>query len=66
MQGVCSEIYRERAFVDAGLSPPAPLPVASRLAETSLMFLVHPTLDEGDMRDCAQAVAKVMRTAARD
>jgi dTDP-4-amino-4,6-dideoxygalactose transaminase len=64
-QGGCSEIYRERAFVDAGLAPEKPLPVASRLSETSLVFLVHPTLAESDMRDAAQAVAKVMRVAAR-
>ena len=41
------------------------MPVAARLSDTSLMFLVHPTLDESDMRDAAQAVAKVMRAAAR-
>lgn len=64
-QGVCSEIYRERAFRAAGLGPPAPLPEAARLGETSLMFPVHPTLEESDMRDCARAVAKVMRAAAR-
>lgn len=65
IQGGCSEIYRERAFLDAGWAPARPLPNAAKLAETSLMFLVHPTLDEADMRDTAQAVAKVMRVAAR-
>jgi dTDP-4-amino-4,6-dideoxygalactose transaminase len=62
-QGACSEIYRERAFVEAGFAPARRLPIAARLAETSLAFLVHPTLDESDMRDCARAVAKVMRKA---
>ena len=38
--GSCSEIYREKAF--GGL--PARLPVAQELGESSLMFLVHPTL----------------------
>ena len=65
LQGGCSEIQRERAFVDAGWAPSQPLPVAARLGETSLMFLVHPTLEEGDMHDAAQAVAKVMSVAAR-
>ncbi|MGQ0512056.1 MAG: DegT/DnrJ/EryC1/StrS family aminotransferase [Betaproteobacteria bacterium] len=65
LQGACSEIYREKAFVDAGLGPVAPLPVARGLSDTSLMFLVHPTLTEADMRDTAHAVAKVMRAAAR-
>lgn len=64
-QGACSEIYRERAFVDRGWAPAQPLPVAARLAGTSLMFLVHPTLDEADMLDAARAVAKVLRVAAR-
>ena len=39
-------------------------PVAARLSEASLMFLVHPTLDEVDMRDAAKALAKVMKVAA--
>lgn len=65
LQGGCSEIYRERAFVERGWAPEKPLPVASRLSETSLMFLVHPTLDEADLRDAARATAKVMRAAAR-
>ena len=64
-QGSCSEIYREKAFLDAGLGPVAPLPVARRLSDTSLMFLVHPTLTEADMRDTARAVAKVMRAASQ-
>jgi hypothetical protein len=64
-QGSCSEIYLEKAFVRGGLGPVAPLPVARRLSEASLMFLVHPTLTEADMRDTARAVAKVMRAAAR-
>jgi hypothetical protein len=63
MQGGCSEIYRERAFTDAKLAPGRPLPVAARLSNTSLLFVVHPTLDETDMRDSAKAVAKVMRAA---
>ena len=61
--GACSEIYLERAFVDAGLGPKAPLPVASRLADSSLMFMLHPGLTEQDMRDTCAAVAKVMRAA---
>jgi len=62
--GACSEIYRERAFADAGLAPRTPLPVASALAETTLMLMLHPGLDERDMQDTCDAVAKVMRAAA--
>lgn len=61
--GACSEIYREQAFVDAGLGPDRPLPVASRLADLSLMFMLHPGLSGEDMRDTCAAVAKVMRAA---
>lgn len=62
--GSCGEIYREKAFADAGLAPPAALPVARALGETSLAFLVHPTLGEDDMRDTVAAVTKVMAAAA--
>ena len=65
MAGSCSEIYRERAFVAAGLGPDQPLPVAQSLSQTSLMFMVHPTLDERDMADTVAAVHKVMQVAAR-
>lgn len=63
--GSCSEIYRERAFADRGWVPPERLPDARRLGETSLMFMVHPTLTEMDMADTVAAVRKVMRVAAR-
>ncbi|MEK7436908.1 MAG: DegT/DnrJ/EryC1/StrS aminotransferase family protein [Pseudomonadota bacterium] len=61
--GACSEIYLEKAFTDAGLGPKQQLPVASRLADASLMFMLHPGLAEQDMRDTCSAVAKVMRAA---
>jgi dTDP-4-amino-4,6-dideoxygalactose transaminase len=61
--GSCSEIYRELAFVRSGLGPGQPLPVAQALSETSLMFLVHPTLAEGDMLDTARAIRKVLAAA---
>lgn len=62
--GSCSEIYREKAFVDAGLSPEKRLPEAMLQGETSLMFLVHPTLCDSDMEDACKAVIKVMAVAA--
>ena len=61
--GACSEIYLEKAFTDAGLGPKQPLPVASRLADSTLMFMLHPGLTEQDMQDTCAAVAKVMRAA---
>jgi dTDP-4-amino-4,6-dideoxygalactose transaminase len=62
--GSCSEIYLEKVF-PADLRPPARLPIARELGETSLMFLVHPTLSERDMEDTAHAVEKVLTYAAR-
>lgn len=55
--GSCSEVYRERALTDAGLQPRHPLPVAVRMAEEALAFLVHPGLTAADMREVAHAVA---------
>lgn len=60
--GTCSEIYLEQAF-PAELRPLARLPVARALGETSLMFLVHPTLDLSDMDDVAAAVERVLAAA---
>jgi dTDP-4-amino-4,6-dideoxygalactose transaminase len=60
--GSCSEIYLEKAF--DGLRPAERLPVARELGETSLMFLIHPTLSEQDMLDTVAAVEKVMAKAA--
>jgi dTDP-4-amino-4,6-dideoxygalactose transaminase len=62
--GSCSEIYLERAF-PAELRPRERLPVAKELGETTLMFLVHPTLSELDMKDTAAAVEKVLLGATR-
>ncbi|AEG15303.1 Glutamine--scyllo-inositol transaminase [Desulfofundulus kuznetsovii DSM 6115] len=63
--GSCSEIYLEKAFEKEGLRPPERLKVAKELGETSLMFLVHPTLSEKDIYDTCCAVEKVLRVATR-
>jgi dTDP-4-amino-4,6-dideoxygalactose transaminase len=61
--GSCSEIYLEKAFVN--LRPAARLKTARELGETSLMFLVHPTLSDKDMDDTCKAVEKVMQAACK-
>lgn len=61
--GSCGEIYREKAFTTAGFVPTQRYPVAQELSDTSLAFLLHPTLTETDMLDTCHAVAKVMRAA---
>lgn len=63
--GSCPEIHREQSFRDAGLQPSHPLPVARELGETSLMFLVHPTLGGEEILDTRRAVAKVLGAATR-
>lgn len=61
--GVCPEIYLEKAFGDAGLAPEARLPVARECGETSLQFLVHPTLEERHMRFTCDTLREVMAQA---
>ena len=63
--GSCSEVYLEKAFDGDGLRPVKRLPVARELGETSLMFLVHPTLMEKDMETVVAAVRKVMKEAEK-
>ena len=63
LQGVSPEIYREQAFIDAGLAPASPLPVARELGETSVMLLVDPTLGVQDMAEAARVVWDVMEEA---
>jgi hypothetical protein len=60
--GSCSEVYLEKAFGE--VRPKHRLPVARELGETSLAFLVHPTLKEADIDDVCIAVEKVMAVAA--
>lgn len=60
--GSCSEIYLEKAF-PYDMRPSQRLDVARELGETSLMFLVHPTLSEKDMLDTCQAVGGVFSVA---
>jgi dTDP-4-amino-4,6-dideoxygalactose transaminase len=62
--GSCSEIYLERAFQD-GLRPRQRFTVAKELGESSLMFLVHPTLSPADMHDTCAAVDKVLNAASK-
>ncbi|MHB0981545.1 MAG: DegT/DnrJ/EryC1/StrS family aminotransferase [Thermoleophilia bacterium] len=63
--GVCPEIYREKAFVEARMVPPERLPAARELGETSLMLPVHPTLKPEHMHSIAEVVLEVVAEAAR-
>lgn len=61
--GSCSEIYLEKAFDNDGMRPYDRFPVAQKLGETSLMFLVHPMLTEKDMLETCDAVKRVLDRA---
>ncbi|NUQ66607.1 MAG: DegT/DnrJ/EryC1/StrS aminotransferase family protein [Pirellulales bacterium] len=64
--GACPEIYLEKAFHGTTLRPARRLPNARRLGETSLMFLVHPTLTTQDILDTSAALKKVLHAAVRN
>lgn len=57
--GSASEVYLEKAFDNTGLRPESRLPIAKQLGETSLMFLVHPTLTEDEIKQTVQAINSV-------
>ena len=61
--GACPEMYREKAFRDAGFGPVERLAGAVELGETSLMFLVHPTLGPEHISQTCAVVADVLRQA---
>lgn len=63
--GSCSEIYLEKAFSKKKLGPPKRLPVAKELGQTSLMFLVHPTLTLQQMNRTCLIIKKILLRAAR-
>ena len=53
----------EKAFDNTGWRPESRLPVAKALGETSLMFLVHPTLTELEIQKTCDVIAKVLQQA---
>lgn len=63
--GTCPEIYREKAFENTGWQPPNRFPMARQLGETSLMFLVHPTLKPFEIEKTCQALQSVILLAQK-
>lgn len=61
--GTCSEVYLEKAFEGTGYRPKDRLPTARLLGETSLMFLVHPTLAEPEIARTCEALTEVVKLA---
>ncbi len=64
-QGSCSEVYMEKAFDNTGWRPDVRLPVAKELGETSLMFLVHPTLTKSEIQRTCDSIRQVMAQASK-
>lgn len=62
-QGSCSEVYREKAFDEVPCQPVQPLVNAIALGETSLMFLVHPTLTGAEIDKTCAVIRNVMESA---
>ena len=62
--GVCPEIYLEKAFKSRSFEPDKRLPVAKELGETSLMFLVHPTLTTDEVNKTCDIISEVMQLAS--
>lgn len=64
--GSASEVYLEKAFDNTGLRPEPRLPIAKQLGETSLMFLVHPTLLESEIKKTIQTIETVFHQIDTD
>ncbi len=64
-QGSCSEVYLEKAFDATGWRPRNRLVNAQQLGETTLMFLVHPTLTDEEVRKTCDAITHVMSMASK-
>lgn len=62
--GSCSEVYLEKAFDNTGWRPAKRLAMAQQLGETSLMFLVHPTLTEAEIAQACEIIEAVMHDAS--
>lgn len=62
--GSCSEVYLDRAFDGTDWRPVERLSVARELGDTSLMFLVHPTLTGAELDKTCEILSQVMCNAA--
>lgn len=71
--GICPEIYLEEAFASCpikiqngtAVNSLIRLPVAKRLGETSMMFMIHPTLELDTIEFVIEQIKKIMKKAVR-
>ena len=61
--GGCSEVYLEKCFKNSDFDNKNYLINARELGETSLMFLVHPTINEEIMTDYSETIRKIIDEA---
>ncbi|MDW7549447.1 DegT/DnrJ/EryC1/StrS family aminotransferase [Pseudoalteromonas peptidolytica] len=64
-QGSCSEVYLEKAFDSTPWRPKERLTNAVELGETSLMFLVHPTLTIEEINKTCAVIEQVLQKASK-
>lgn len=64
-QGTASEVYLEKAFDSAPGRPTERLPVARELGESSIMFLVHPTLTDEEIAKTCDVAARILHAAMK-
>lgn len=64
-QGSCSEVYLEKAFDNTPWRPKERLKNAVVLGETSLMFLVHPTLLDAEIEKTCSVIHSVLLEAQK-
>ena len=62
--GSCSEVCLEKAIDGTGWRAKDRLPVAKELGETSIMFLVHPTLTQAEIEKTCEVIRDVMVQAS--
>ena len=63
LHGTCPEVYLEKAFDHTPGRPAQRLKVAQELGETSIMFLIHPTLTAAEMQKTCAALDAVLTMA---
>jgi dTDP-4-amino-4,6-dideoxygalactose transaminase len=63
--GSCPEVYLEKAFEKTNFKPQDRLPVSKEIGDTSLMFLVHPSLTDEEIKQTCSAIDKVMNMAEK-
>lgn len=64
--GSCSEVYLEKAFDNTGWRPKKRLQNSQALGETTIMFLVHPTLTQDQIKKTYKTFIDLMAIACHN